>query len=147
MKHINDGFEAALQTFFAVLSPLCITLTLYLHLNGEVSPGGGFAAGIMMSTILIASNIVFHSFKVKLNLIIAVSAAFMCLYLLLAIAGLAYSSSFLDYSVLQLCGLNYIQSQKIGIFIAETCIMLVVACSTYLIYNMLQMFAIKNNQK
>jgi len=48
-----------LKTIIPFIIPYIILYAIYIQLNGEVSPGGGFQAGVIFATGLIAYDLVF----------------------------------------------------------------------------------------
>jgi multicomponent Na+:H+ antiporter subunit B len=117
------------------LSPFLFTFTIYLYLNGEVSPGGGFGAGALLATIFIAR----HFFGIgnwflqdTLNKILFFAIGG---YFVIALLSLVISGSMLNYSfLLTIFNVSSQTCQQIGIMFVETCILLVVFASCYKIF-------------
>jgi multicomponent Na+:H+ antiporter subunit B len=119
-----------------ILLPISVTFAVYIHCFGESSPGGGFQAGLLLATsfILIHSSFDVNVISKKVNLLTLCLASIT--YLTLGTAGLIVTGDFLNFNLFKsLCsGDCVILSQKISIFIAETCILLVVSTSVLQIY-------------
>ncbi len=134
-----------LKSLVSIIFPFTITFATYLHFYGENSPGGGFIAGIILSTSFAIFQIAFEN-----NIIIKRSAFiimifFMALYFLISICGLIFTESLLNYRFLSIFNIPPITIQKTGIFLVETCIMFTVFCSSYLIF--LSFYEVKNTKE
>jgi len=119
----------------SLLSPFFFTFAIYLHLNGEVSPGGGFGAGVLFASIFIIRHFCgvgewfSHSFVNK------ISFGGICGYFAIALLSLLINGSFLDYSFIStIFNTPASLSQQIGIFAVETCILATVFASCYKIF-------------
>ena len=134
MKNPIKNIHFLFQILSISLFPFMITFAIYLHLNGETSPGGGFVSGIMIATAFIMISIGFNNVKISFYQINILSAIFMLLYLCLGVCGIIFRNSILDYSFFAIFKINLIKSQQIGIMIVETCVMFVVSSSAYTIY-------------
>ena len=119
--------------------PYIFLYSLYIQINGEISPGGGFQAGVIFASCLIGFDLI-HGNSLKeryfthdLLLIIAALGVFM--YASIGAISFYFGKNYLNYDVL---ATNKLHAQSIGIFIVEMGVGLTVASVMYLIYSLLQ---------
>lgn len=102
---------------------------LFIHFHGEESAGGGFQAGAIFGSVFLVYQFIFDNedylVKDKFSnflLYIGIMLYFGCGLLTMLMGG-----NFLEYEVFTKLGLSSAASQKIGIFIVEAGVLLVVA--------------------
>jgi len=127
-----------IKTINRFIFPFLVFFALYIQLNGEVSPGGGFQSGTIFASAVIALSFVTNISKSQMkthkitipNLRILASSGAL-IYLITGLISLLYDGQYLDYSLL---ASNPTMGQKIGIFIIELGVGLTVASAMLLIY-------------
>lgn len=126
----NPIFKILSQFIF----PYIILFSLYIQINGEVSPGGGFQAGVIFSSAFICLHITGNEKiigSVSPKLLISLSAIGVLIYFLTGIAPMIFNNSnFLDYYGL----IKGKKAQALGIFLVEIGVGLTVSSVTYLIF-------------
>jgi multicomponent Na+:H+ antiporter subunit B len=137
---IKNNLIARITTI--LISPLITFYSLYILLNGEDSPGGGFQSGAIFATNIILLDMVGFLDKARtfrktsaspelIKTLIFLSALGVLLYLSIGLLCIFLGGNFLDYSVLSN---NKLIGQHIGIFIIEIGIAITVACVLSLLY-------------
>jgi multicomponent Na+:H+ antiporter subunit B len=128
-----------LKTIISFLIPYIILYAIYIQLNGEVSPGGGFQAGVIFATGLIAYDLIFSKkalqqyFSIK-SLVICANLGVM-IYASTGAISLIFNKNFLNYSAI---AQNPITGQHIGIFLIEIGVGVTVSSVMILIYSLLR---------
>jgi multicomponent Na+:H+ antiporter subunit B len=119
--------------------PYIILYAIYIQLNGEVSPGGGFQAGVIFATGIIAYDLVFGQealkkhFSIKGLTICGILGFF--IYAATGVVSLIRGAEFLNYrSLLK----DSITGQHLGIFMIEIGVGLTVSSIMCLIYSLLR---------
>ncbi len=125
------------------LIPLIFVFGVYIQINGESSPGGGFQSGVIFALLLISMNIVNEKQKTlsifsEKNLII-IGAFGMLIYCVTGIFSIFFRLNFLNYNfinyVTKVLGIDINnKAQGIGIFIIEIGICMTVFATMYLIF-------------
>lgn len=112
--------------------PMVILFGFYILINGEISPGGGFQAGAIFASLIIALDL---SIGLKINntILSQASAIGILIYLMPGIISLILGHNFLNYSALHH---DPIIGQQIGILIVEMGIGITVSSSLTLIYSL-----------
>ncbi|MGC0372104.1 MAG: hypothetical protein DGJ47_000809 [Rickettsiaceae bacterium] len=124
-----------IKTVLQFIIPYIVLYAFYIQLNGEVSPGGGFQAGVIFASGLIAYSLIFgieklvQIFSIKQLTYIAISGV--ALYTLTGILSLIQGGQYLDYSLL---ASSPILGQHLGIFLIEVGVGLTVSSVMCLIY-------------
>lgn len=122
------------------LVPYIILYSLYIQLNGESSPGGGFQAGVIFASSLIAYDLVYGNQKLNryfsINILISIAVLGTMLYGMTGAISLFFNDNFLDYYSLTNFTNNKLLAQHIGIFAVEIGIGLTVSSVMYLIYSL-----------
>ncbi len=119
--------------------PYIILYGIYIQLNGKVSPGGGFQAGVIFATGIIAYDLVFGSSALKSHF--SIKGLTICgilgvlIYASTGLTALFLGGEFLNYSTLLE---NDIAGQHLGIFMIELGVGLTVASIMCLIYSLLR---------
>lgn len=116
--------------------PYIFLYALYIQINGESSPGGGFQSGVIFASILIGLDLVYGLLKFKhyfsTDTLMVIATIGVLIYAVVGIIPLLYNDNYLNYYSLTH---NKLLSQHIGIFIIELGVGLCVAAVMYLIYS------------
>jgi multicomponent Na+:H+ antiporter subunit B len=106
------------KTTAKITSPFIILYGLYILINGENSPGGGFQAGAIFATnIIILDMIGLIEFTSKFEKsLLFLSSIGVLIYSFVGFLSFCFSSNFLDYSIFSN---NFLSGEHIGIFIVE----------------------------
>lgn len=127
------------KTIIKFIIPYIILYAIFIQLNGEVSPGGGFQAGVIFATGIIAYDLIYG--KNKLHKYFATEALLACgvlgvfIYLGTGVISLIFNYNYLDYNALSN---NNITGQHIGIFSIELGVGLTVSSIMCLLYSLLR---------
>lgn len=118
-------------TFFIL--PYIFLYGLYIQINGEESPGGGFQAGVIFASIVIAFDLVSEKFKKNFStdLLISIATTGVLIYALTGMISILFDDNFLNYYSLDQ---DKLLAQHIGIFVIEIGVGLCVASIMCLIY-------------
>jgi multicomponent Na+:H+ antiporter subunit B len=128
-----------IKTILLFIVPYIILYGIYIQLNGEVSPGGGFQAGVIFATGIIAYDLVYggkvlaRHFRVK-KLVICGTLGVLT-YAGTGLVCLIKGAEFLNYNVLLN---NNLEGQHLGIFLIEIGVGLTVSSIMCLIYSLLR---------
>lgn len=130
------GDQLILRVVSKFLIPVIMLFALYVQFHGELGPGGGFQAGVIMAAAFILHMLVFGAEAtrrvVPLGLLRIMAAAGVLLYGGVGLAGLLAGGRFLDYGVL---AASPVDGQHLGIFLIELGVALTVwATMTLLIF-------------
>lgn len=102
-----------------ILLPLSLVFAFYIQVHGEVSPGGGFQAGAILSSICIFYFIVYGGQRFNyprfIKRLLGMSLYGFLIYLLMAIYTALSGGYFLEYAAIT----GDSTGHKIGIFIIE----------------------------
>lgn len=119
--------------------PYIFLYSLYIQINGEISPGGGFQAGVIFASCLIGFDLIQgNSLKERYfthDLLLIIAALGVFIYASIGAISFYFGKNYLNYDVL---ATNKLHAQSIGIFIVEMGVGLTVASVMYLIYSLLQ---------
>lgn len=123
-----------LRVVSKVLIPVIMLFALYVQFHGELGPGGGFQAGVIMASAFILHMLVFGPDVtrqvVPLKWLRAIAATGVLVYGGVGIAGLLAGGSFLDYGVL---AADPVSGQHLGIVLIELGVALTVAATMVLL--------------
>ena len=118
--------------------PYMFLYGLYVQINGEVSPGGGFQAGVIFASTLIAFDFVNERRSLQdyfsINLLTFIAILGVLIYAVTGLFSLLYNDNFLNYYSL---ATDKLLAQTIGIFIIEVGVGLTVASVMSLIYSLI----------
>lgn len=104
--------DTLLKHIASILLPLSLIFALYVQLNGETSPGGGFQAGAIAASSLIAYQLFANNnFNIESHIWHKTSILGIVIYHL---TGYICLNGFLDYN-----SLIFFKKQSIGIFLIE----------------------------
>lgn len=128
-----------IKTVIPFITPYIILYAIYIQLNGEISPGGGFQAGVIFATGIIAYDLVFGSKSLykyfSTDGLIICGILGVALYAGTGVLSLIFNDNYLDYSSISS---HDITGQHIGIFSIELGVGLTVASIMCLIYLLLK---------
>jgi multicomponent Na+:H+ antiporter subunit B len=128
-----------IKVILSFIIPYIILYAIYIQLNGEVSPGGGFQAGVIFATAIIGYELVFG--KKNFLRLISIKSLLICstmgvsLYAGTGVISLLLDDNYLNYNSLQS---NSIAGQHLGIFLIEIGVGLTVSSVMCLIYTLLR---------
>lgn len=113
--------------------PYIFLYGLYIQINGEVSPGGGFQAGVIFASMVIAFDLVSNQLKdnFSIDLLVGTATAGVLIYGLTGMVSILFGDHFLNYYSLYK---DRLVAQHLGIFIIEIGVGLCVASTMCLIY-------------
>lgn len=116
------------------LIPVIMLFALYVQFHGELGPGGGFQAGVIMASAFILHMLVFGPDVtrrvVSLGWLRVIAAGGVLVYGGVGIAGLLGGGRFLDYGVL---ATDPVTGQHLGIALIELGVALTVAATMVLL--------------
>lgn len=137
----NISNNPIFTTIIKIIIPYIILFGLYIQVNGEVSPGGGFQAGAILASAVIGYDMSYPQSLIKYRsstLALAVVAAIgVLIYGATGLIALYKGKHFLNYDAI----IPGTSSQSLGISIIELGVGLTVMSSLLIIY---YMFIIKN---
>jgi multicomponent Na+:H+ antiporter subunit B len=123
------------QTILKAILPYIIIYGIYIQLNGEISPGGGFQAGVIFATGLIVFELLYGKEKFlqifSIELLIFASILGVAIYFFTGIISLFFNQNYLDYYAL---ADGAIFAQHLGIFLVEMGVGITVSAVMILIY-------------
>lgn len=131
-NQLNDSAILRIITHFIV--PYIFLYGLYIQINGEVSPGGGFQAGVIFASCIIALDLVSER---NLQLLLSIdnlrysAVAGVLIYALTGVVSLALGANYLNYSVFSPIQIN---GQIIGIITIELGVGITVSSVMTMIY-------------
>ncbi len=133
--NINHSKDTLITKLVQFLFPLLLLFALYIQFHGEVSPGGGFQAGVIIASAFIIYAMAFGEENLQ-NLISftklqILAVAGVGIYLITGLISILKKTAFLNYNVL---ASEPILGQKIGIIIVELGVGLSVSASMLIIY-------------
>lgn len=120
---MNTDHHVILRVTAKFLIPIIILFALYVQFHGELSPGGGFQAGVIIAVGVILYALIFGVVE-ALRVVPAVFARYLALsgfflYGLVGVVALMNGGHFLDYDFLVAEGPEGHWGQHIGIIIIE----------------------------
>lgn len=117
------------------LIPLIIVYGLYVHFHGELGPGGGFQAGVIVGAAFILHALIFGLKKTRpiapLDLLRVISAGGVLLYGGVGVVSMLLGGEFLNYGVL---ASDPVVGQHLGIILIELGVLFTVASVMVLIF-------------
>ena len=122
------------DTLTKAILPYILLFGLYVQINGEHSPGGGFQASVIIASAIIAYDMIFDSMPISYNQLI-MSAAWGCIiYLAVGLIAIFTGDNYLNYYAL---AKNKYTGQLIGIFLVELGVGITVCAVMLIIYSCL----------
>ncbi|ASI47794.1 cation:proton antiporter [Anaplasma ovis str. Haibei] len=132
---VVPGSNPALRSAATVMLPVMILYGLYVQVHGDYSPGGGFQGGVIVASALVLYHMVFGAAQVSrvvsASFLQGMGATGLLLYIVTGAASTILGKSFLSYFF---AVLDAVSEQKLGIFIVELGVGLVVCGSMVSIY-------------
>jgi multicomponent Na+:H+ antiporter subunit B len=112
--------DLVLRVIAKLLIPFMLLFALYVQFHGELGPGGGFQAGVIIAAAIIFYAIIFGLPSVQKlvpdRLVEAMVALGVLIYAGVGVAGLLLGGNYLDYFVL---AHDPVHGQERGIFWVE----------------------------
>lgn len=112
--------DLILRVIAKLLIPFMLLFALYVQFHGELGPGGGFQAGVIIAAAIIFYTLIFGLPAVRKmvpdRLVEGMVATGVLIYAGVGVAGLLMGGNFLDYSVL---AHDPVHGQERGIFWVE----------------------------
>jgi len=128
-----------LKTIISFIIPYAALYSFYIQINGEVSPGGGFQAGVIFATSLIAFDLIYGIKQLKQTLtteMLTIGGILgVMIYAGTGVISLIFNDNYLNYSSISS---DRIIGQHVGIFMIELGVGLTVASIMCLIYSLLR---------
>lgn len=120
--------------------PYILLYTIYVQINGESSPGGGFQAGAIFAAAVIAIHLgiheqIFYKFLTPCALITSATLGIL-IYCVTGLIAIMCGGNFLDYNYIYLSDVRFAQS--IGIFFVELGVGITVSSVLCLVYALYQ---------
>jgi multicomponent Na+:H+ antiporter subunit B len=120
--------DVVLRVVTKLLLPFILLFGLYVQFHGEIGPGGGFQAGVIVGACIILYAIMFGLDRaMRVLSVTAVEKMIslgVLLYLGTGFAGMVMGGEFLNYSVLQH---DPVHGQHLGITLIELGVLVTVA--------------------
>ena len=112
--------DLILRVFAKLLIPFMLLFALYVQFHGELGPGGGFQAGVIIAAAIIFYALIFGLPSVRRmvpdRLVESMVALGVLIYAGVGVAGLLLGGNYLDYFVL---AHDPVHGQERGIFWVE----------------------------
>lgn len=112
------------------VAPFILLFALYIQINGEVSPGGGFQSGAIFTSLIIALDLA-DGFDFNISALVSLAAIGILMYISPGIVSLVMGNNFLNYYAI---AAGSVIGQKVGIFIIELGVGIAVASTLSIIY-------------
>lgn len=127
------------KKIISFLIPYLLIYAFYIQINGEFSPGGGFQAGVIFASSLIAIDLI-KQIEFNTNALICCGVLGVLIYAITGVVALFFDGSYLNYSLLaKVIPLDStVKAQKIGIFFIEVGVGLTVSAIMVLVYSLLR---------
>jgi multicomponent Na+:H+ antiporter subunit B len=114
--------------------PMIVLFALYVQFHGELGPGGGFQAGVILAAALILHMLVFGLDETQriapIKVLRMLSALGVLIYGGTGVLTLLLGANFLNYNVL---GSTPVGGQHLGIFLIELGVAITVASTLLLL--------------
>jgi len=127
--------EAIPRVVIKLILPFILLFALYVQFHGELGPGGGFQAGVIVAASIILYGVVFGLSAaqrvVPLRVVELMIPIGVFLYGSVGVAGLALGGAYLDYFVLDH---DPAHGQERGIFWIEVGVLITVSSTMIAIY-------------
>lgn len=135
---INNSFsqkldfekEFLVQSMSRMILPLILLFALYLQFHGEISPGGGFQAGV-----LVASGFALYCMSynrwISIEILKNIAVLGVLLYLFIGVLGVLNKSELFNYNSLSS---NKLLGQQIGIMLVELGVGITVSATLLMIF-------------
>ncbi|AHX11009.1 Na+/H+ antiporter family protein [Neorickettsia helminthoeca str. Oregon] len=128
--------DKLLKVVVSGMVPIIILFAIYVQMHGEITPGGGFQAGVLLAAAFIGYSLAFGRKPIlrlfRLTTLIHYGAIGALIYLFVGLAPVLRGGNFLQHSHI-IEGMPLL-SQEIGIFILELGVGLTVFSSILALY-------------
>lgn len=125
-----------LRSWIPIYIPYIILYSIYIQLNGEVSPGGGFQAGVIFASGLIAFDLLYGvkalNNQITPKTLIVGGIIGILIYAGTGLVSLFFETNYLNYSIL---ASTQKAGQHLGIFLVEIGVGVTVTSIMCLIYS------------
>ena len=134
-ERVIRGNDLIIKVITKWLSPIIILYAFYVQFHGDYSPGGGFQAGVIFSTVVLL-YVLNYGMDAALK-VIPENALKLCaslgvlLYTGVGVASMIKGGNFLNYSVLME---NPVAGQHLGILVIELGVGITVASVMILLF-------------
>lgn len=129
--------DLVLRVVAKLLIPFMLVFALYVQFHGELGPGGGFQAGVIIAAAIIFYALIFGLPSVRKivpdGLVEAMVALGVLIYAGVGVAGLLLGGNYLDYFVL---AHGRVHGQERGIFWVEVGVAITVSAVMLKIFYM-----------
>lgn len=121
--------DKVVEVSLKLLLHVAVFYALFIHFHGEESAGGGFQAGAIFASVFLVYQFIFddEDYLVKDGFASFLLYIGIMLYFGTGILTMLFGGNFLEYAIFQKIGFSAGASQKLGIFIVEAGVLLVVA--------------------
>lgn len=121
---------------------ILIIYAFYIQIHGEMSPGGGFQAGLLMASAFILFGLVFNLTRLQTFLTIKFirgsATVGLLIYIGVGLFSVTLGGKFLEYNLLLS---NSLKAQQLGIFLIEAGVGLTVFSVMMIIfYSLIKVF-------
>lgn len=117
--HQSTNNDSILKITVRLLLPIICLYALYIQIHGEITPGGGFQAGVILSVAYILFLIVFGIYNaenfISANFLLKLAGLGIFIYAMVGFLTIFLGGNFLDYN-----RFNFVSGpQELGLFIVE----------------------------
>jgi multicomponent Na+:H+ antiporter subunit B len=127
--------ESIPRVVIKLLLPFILLFALYVQFHGELGPGGGFQAGVIIGAAIILYGLIFNLSAaqrvVPVRFVEIMIPLGVFLYGAVGVFGLLFGGNYLDYFVLDR---DSVHGQERGIFWVEVGVMITVSSTMTAIY-------------
>ena len=127
--------EAIPRVIIKLLLPFSLMFALYVQFHGELGPGGGFQAGVIIGAAIVLYGLIFGLSEaqrvVPLRVVEIMIPLGVFIYGAVGVFGLLLGGNYLDYFVLDP---DPVHGQERGIFWVEAGVMITVSSTMTSIY-------------
>jgi len=110
-----------------LLVPFIVLFALYVQLHGDLGPGGGFQAGVIMAGVVVIYSLIFGSTAaeklISFSIIRSLIPIGVLIYVGVGLFSLIKGNNYLDYSALHA---EAAVGQHMGIFVVELAVFVTV---------------------
>lgn len=120
--------DKVMEVSIKLLFHISVFYAFFIHFHGEESAGGGFQAGAILASVFLAYQFVFdeEDYLLKDKLFFKLLFMGIAFYFGFGVLNMLFGGNFLEFAVLEKLGFSADVSQKIGIFIIEFGVIIVV---------------------
>lgn len=129
------------RTVCILMSPFVMMFGFYVIAHGHYVPGGGFAGGVALAVAVVLLRLVLDAAQVTrrfpANLGLVLGVAGLLLYLAIGAVGLIAGGDFLDYSAVDVAGMEPADVRYLGILAIEVAVGIAVGGTLLVIFDLL----------